>query len=217
VNRCHLLGLLLGLLALGACQRREAMPAVANDDLQKRMGAIQEELRELQKNLGEGVKQQGVGRGAYSDGPFSITSAETVLERLHRTEQTLAEAQQALADKNRTIIALQQENNDHRLQIADLGAKAERLAHAEASRMTAIQERNATLADFEELRQRLVTVDLSRLERERDYYNLVTEIIRLEPGHTQDFFALQQRMKEQARNLPQPSDRLTELPDQGAR
>ncbi|MFW5844991.1 MAG: hypothetical protein ACOCXJ_02065 [Planctomycetota bacterium] len=196
-------------LGIGGCTR-QTPPAsdTARSDLRTRMQRMEGELQAMQAELTADLAaaERGVGRGAYASGPMAIAGTETVLERLHRTQEALQTAQAALDERSRTIVQLRRAGDQQEERIGDLSAKAERLDRAESQRITAIQERNATLADYERLRELLIATELARLERERDFYDLITEVIALDPGHTQEFFALQQGLKEVARNLAHPPD-----------
>ncbi len=205
--------LLVLVMTVVACTPRKS----GTDDaaLQERMQDMQEELGALQADLRARLvaMQGGKGRGAYADGPRSITGTETVLERLHRTKLTLSQAQNALDQKTRTIISMRREREDQQEQIVNLSSKAERLARAEDRRITALQERQAALRIQEQLRQSLVECHLARLESEKRFFELITEVIRLDPSQTQEFFQLQARLREEAR-LHKPADLAMEADEQ---
>ncbi|MFW5829944.1 MAG: hypothetical protein ACOCXA_06750, partial [Planctomycetota bacterium] len=176
---------LAGLLMVAGCGRREAAKTT-DDALQQRMQNLQTELGSIQDELRAQLAsmQAGHGRGAYAGGPRSIAGTETVLERLHRTELALRQAQNGLDDKTRAIVNLRREQASNVETITDLSAKAERLQRAEDRRITALQERQHALQEQEELRQHLVAAELARLESEKRLYELITEVIQLEPSQT---------------------------------
>ena len=122
----------------------------------------------------------------------------------------LGQAQNALDEKTRAIVSLRREHASNVETITDLSAKAERLQRAEDRRITALQERQHALQEQEELRQHLVAAELARLESEKRLYELITEVIQLEPSQTQDFFELQERLREEAKQR-QPTPLLKDL------
>jgi chromosome segregation ATPase len=193
------------LVALGAagCQlgaRSDAPASGAAETPDQR--AIQARLGELDTKIVQLERQLGQGRGALRQGTsFTVEGAEreSVIERLHRQEQELAEAKAALALKERELAALKAQLATAADRGTALASEADALSRVRDQLVTAQQELADRQFRLAQMGDQLALSELLRLRAERACFLVAAGILKLAPGQGQELAQLQ----EQARQLVQ--------------
>lgn len=167
--------------------------------MDQRVAELETMVTDLRKRIA------GQGRGAYAHGTHQIAayggSQETILDRLSNAESKLASIRKDLAGKREDIKRLRQEQSANEVLIDSLRADAFELDRQHdqltAVRQTLAEERRSS-TDNAGL---LIASELQRIEMETRYFNLVNDLLRLEPDAIQDLLRIQKRLEQDTESL----------------
>lgn len=170
--------------------------------------AIARHLAALDAKIAQLERRTVQGSGAFRRGTSFLVDgggSESVLERLRRLEQELAQARGELSVRDSSLAELRARADSERERAGGLAEKADSLAHVRDSLVAAQQTLGERQAIIDRLTQRLAEADLARLQGERAYFLLAAALLKLTPGQTQELMELQEQVRQQAKVL-QPAE-----------
>ncbi len=167
--------LLLGLVLVPAGAAEPEAPDLA---VQARLAALEQRIQAM-----EGAKPQPGGVGAYARGSgLRIDGAgESVLERLRRLDQELAEARAVAAGRERELLEAHERSRALAAEGQDSAQRAAGLEHVRTALVTAQQVLAERQTAIDALQAQLTASELARLKAERSHLQLAAAVLRLQP------------------------------------
>ncbi|MFM2091883.1 MAG: hypothetical protein RLZZ127_2372 [Planctomycetota bacterium] len=157
------------------------LASAAEDDrrLQDRIAALEQRIQAMESARGGAA----AGTGAYARGSsLRIDGAgESVLERLRRMEQELAEARAVIGGRERELAAAREQARSLASEGSEAAERAAGLEHVRTSLVTAQQVLAERQTAIEALQAQLAASELARLKAERSHLTLAAAVLRLQP------------------------------------
>lgn len=194
------LALVLLSLLLAACGGQRE-PASAEELARHRA-----EVDDIERRLADINRlMQGMGQGAYRDGPTLTSDAQgragTVLERLQELQdalkKTMTEKEDLLGRLGQLRTQLATTQNRLAASEEDLALLRDVRRRAEVAREEATQ----LAIEHGRLRDELKVSEMHRLQIQRLLFEMTTDLLRLEPLQTQNLLDLQKRMRAAVNSL----------------